>query len=172
MPSTVESANGIGPIVRAELLAEAGRVIATSLDPRVMLGSLASVVVPAIADQCHVDLRSEDGSFRRVSIAHVDPALEPLLRKFDLRPDQFTANHPTRRVVEDGRAALMTGITPDQLPRVFGRFWQGGLRDRLGIGLGLAISKGIVEAHGGEIRVESTLGEGTTFSFTPPSAAE
>ena len=47
MPSTVESANGIGPIVRAELLAEVSRVLATSLDPRVMLGSLASVVVSA-----------------------------------------------------------------------------------------------------------------------------
>ncbi|HWK88587.1 MAG TPA: HAMP domain-containing sensor histidine kinase, partial [Longimicrobium sp.] len=62
------------------------------------------------------------------------------------------------------------GIAPDQLPQVFGRFWQGGHRDRLGVGLGLAICKGIVEAHSGEIWVESVLGQGTTFAFWLPHA--
>jgi PAS domain S-box-containing protein len=60
------------------------------------------------------------------------------------------------------------GIPSDQLPHVFDRYWQGQQGDRRGIGLGLAISKGIIEAHGGEISVESEFGHGATFSFTLP----
>jgi signal transduction histidine kinase len=61
------------------------------------------------------------------------------------------------------------GIAPDQLPRLFDRFWQAERGQRGGAGLGLAIAKGIVEAHGGTIEVESTLGHGSTFSFTVPT---
>jgi signal transduction histidine kinase len=57
------------------------------------------------------------------------------------------------------------GIAPDQLERIFGRFWQADLTDRRGIGLGLTIAKGIMDAHGGRLWVESTLGKGTTFRF-------
>jgi signal transduction histidine kinase/DNA-binding NarL/FixJ family response regulator len=60
------------------------------------------------------------------------------------------------------------GIPADQIPRVFGRFWQAGKSDRRGIGLGLSIARGIVEAHGGRIWVESVEGEGATFYFTLP----
>ncbi|HEX2188486.1 MAG TPA: ATP-binding protein [Longimicrobiaceae bacterium] len=62
------------------------------------------------------------------------------------------------------------GISPEQLPHVFGRFWQASDADQRGIGLGLSIARGIAEAHGGRIWVESTLGEGTTFYFTLPDA--
>ncbi|MEA2766629.1 MAG: hypothetical protein QOK07_3033 [Gemmatimonadaceae bacterium] len=62
------------------------------------------------------------------------------------------------------------GIPPDQVPHIFGRFWQAMPSDRRGIGLGLAIAKGIVEAHGGMIWVESQVGFGSTFYFTLPSA--
>jgi len=68
-------------------------------------------------------------------------------------------------VVDSGQ-----GITAEQLPRVFDRYWQSSRTDRQGAGLGLAIAKGIVEAHGGTIRVESKPGEGTTASFTLPAA--
>jgi len=60
------------------------------------------------------------------------------------------------------------GIPPDHLPLVFDRFWQGDAR-RVGAGLGLAIARGIVEAHGGRIRAESASGAGSTFSFTLPA---
>jgi signal transduction histidine kinase len=62
------------------------------------------------------------------------------------------------------------GIAADQLPHVFGQFWQASRTDRRGIGLGLAIAKGIVESHNGRIWVESALGLGSSFFFTLPIA--
>ena len=64
------------------------------------------------------------------------------------------------------------GIPAEQLPHIFGRFWQARTSDRRGIGLGLAIAKGIVEAHNGRIWVESHVGLGSTFYFTLPSTTE
>jgi signal transduction histidine kinase len=63
------------------------------------------------------------------------------------------------------------GVPPKQLPHVFDRFWQATPKARLGSGLGLTIAKGVVEALGGRIWVESRPGEGTTFFFTLPLAA-
>jgi signal transduction histidine kinase len=63
-----------------------------------------------------------------------------------------------------------SGIPADQLPHVFARGWQARRGDRRGIGLGLAIASGIVEAHGGRIRAESVVGQGSCFSFTVPAA--
>lgn len=63
-----------------------------------------------------------------------------------------------------------TGIPGDMLEAVFERFWQVGKNDRRGVGLGLYISRCIVEAHGGRIWAESTLGEGCRFFLTLPSS--
>jgi len=62
------------------------------------------------------------------------------------------------------------GIPEADLPRVFEPYWQAQGTARLGAGIGLKIAKGLVEAHGGRIWVESKMGEGTTFSFTLPVA--
>ena len=62
------------------------------------------------------------------------------------------------------------GIAPEYLPHVFDRFWRADHSARTSAGLGLAIAKGIVDAHGGRIWVESTPGETTTFHFTVPAA--
>lgn len=62
-----------------------------------------------------------------------------------------------------------SGIAPADQPHIFDWFWRASHeRAERGTGLGLAIAKGIVEAHDGHIDVESTLGRGSTFSFTIP----
>jgi len=60
------------------------------------------------------------------------------------------------------------GIRADQIPHLFGAFWQADSSDRRGLGLGLSIARGIVEGHGGRIWLESQVGVGSTFYFTLP----
>jgi signal transduction histidine kinase len=63
------------------------------------------------------------------------------------------------------------GIRPEDLPYVFERFYRGEKsRNRAtgGAGLGLAIARGIIAAHGGQIYVDSQTGQGTCFTFLLP----
>ncbi|NOX20797.1 MAG: diguanylate cyclase [Nitrospirae bacterium] len=67
------------------------------------------------------------------------------------------------------------GIPPDDIDRIFDEFEQIDTslsRQYGGVGLGLALSKRLVELHGGRISVESTLGKGSTFYFSIPTARE
>jgi signal transduction histidine kinase len=71
---------------------------------------------------------------------------------------------------EDGAVRLRVsdtgpGIRPEHVPHLFDRFWQATRTDRRGLGLGLPIVKGLVEAHGSRVVVTSAVGQGTTFSF-------
>jgi PAS domain S-box-containing protein len=75
----------------------------------------------------------------------------------------------------DGAVALSvadtgTGIPAAQVPRLFDRYWQANTADRRGVGLGLSIVQGIATAHGGDVRVETTEGAGTTFTLTLPAS--
>ena len=75
---------------------------------------------------------------------------------------------------EDGRAALEVsdngiGMAEDQVPLVFERFHRADpSRTEAGAGLGLSIARQIAESHGGEIRVRSRIGEGSTFTLFLP----
>jgi signal transduction histidine kinase len=71
-----------------------------------------------------------------------------------------------RFVVEDTGG----GIAPEDLPHVFDRFWQRQQGGGHGSGLGLSIVRGIVDAHAGQVMVESTPGKGSRFSLTLPTA--
>ena len=90
---------------------------------------------------------------------------------------KFTPASGTVTVGASARAGEVTiwvrdngpGLEPEQLPHLFDRFWQGTRGDRRGAGLGLTICRAIVEAHGGRIWAESTIGEGTTVLFTVPT---
>jgi signal transduction histidine kinase/CheY-like chemotaxis protein len=84
--------------------------------------------------------------------------------------------HPELRQVEISVQDNGVGISPEDQKRIFDEFAQvrhahaGSARD--GSGLGLAIAKRIVEAHRGQLRVASTPGQGSTFSFTLPLKAD
>jgi signal transduction histidine kinase len=78
----------------------------------------------------------------------------------------------TVRVTRQGPNAIAcsvsdtgVGIPPEELPHLFERFWQARRYRRGGAGLGLAIARGVVEAHGSALAVESEPGRGSTFSF-------
>jgi signal transduction histidine kinase len=60
------------------------------------------------------------------------------------------------------------GIPEDDLPKVFTKFFRRDMGKPTGSGLGLWISRGLVEAHGGRLAASSTIGEGTAFRFTLP----
>jgi len=91
---------------------------------------------------------------------------------------KFTPEHGnvTMRAVANGNHVAIhvtdtgPGIAPTDIDHLFDDFWQARTDDHRGVGLGLAIAKGVVEAHGGKIWCDSVLGRGSTFSFTLPRA--
>ena len=74
-------------------------------------------------------------------------------------------NHVAIHVTDTG-----PGIAAADMDHLFDNFWQARRNDHRGVGLGLAIAKGVVEAHGGRIWCDSAPGHGSTFSFTLPRA--
>jgi signal transduction histidine kinase len=85
----------------------------------------------------------------------------------------FLRAEPEEEAVRVEVADTGEGIAPEDLPRVFERSFRGegsrsshGVGEESGAGLGLAIARGLVEAHGGKIDVESRLGEGSRITFT------
>jgi two-component system sensor histidine kinase/response regulator len=78
-----------------------------------------------------------------------------------------------RRVDDHVQASVSDtgpGIASEDLPMVFDAYWSGASNRRVGTGLGLYITKRIVEAHDGRIWIESEMGKGTTVHFTLPIA--
>jgi signal transduction histidine kinase len=82
----------------------------------------------------------------------------------EVTSDDFVTIH----VADNG-----SGIPADRLDDIFDAFYstKDDRPDKSGIGLGLTLCREIVEEHGGQMRVASTAGEGTTFSFTLPNAS-
>jgi signal transduction histidine kinase len=157
---------------------EFGRIAITKekQDLKALLSEVHAVFQPLARDK---DLRLAYSLDRLVSIDCDRGRLIQVLSNLLGNAIKFT---PPGGIIEfgvtlSGGGALFSvrdtgpGIAADQLPRIFDRYWQQDGAAGGGVGLGLAIAKGLVEAHGGRIWVESQLGAGTTFRFTLPIAA-
>jgi signal transduction histidine kinase len=124
---------------------------------------------------------------RRITLNCVPPANGVRIRADAFRLNQVMSNllgNAIKFTPEGGevsyRAALAgndvvfsvqdsgPGIPPEQIPHLFEHFWQARRNDKRGVGLGLTIAKGIIDAHGGRIWCESVPGAGSTFSFALP----
>ncbi len=99
-----------------KFLAEAGKVLGTSLEPDKTLKDVAQLVVPHLGDWCAIDLLRDEGDFERKAVAHVDPAkvalAEELWRRVPPRPD---APHGLYEVVRSRKADLFEEITDEFL---------------------------------------------------------
>jgi signal transduction histidine kinase len=153
---------------------EAGRVVLEQkpVDVPVLFADVLEMMRPIAAQS---SLQIETTGQNDVPPIHVDP--DRTLQIFSnlvgnaikFTPAGGTIVLKASRVGPKVRLAVSDdgqGIPADQLPNIFGRFWQGNKADRRGIGMGLTIARSLVEAHGEQIGVESRFGEGTEFWFT------
>lgn len=101
---------------RAAFLAEASRVLASSLDHECTLAEVARLAVPKIADWCVVDLVDEQGDLRTLEMAHFDPWKLDLAREMRHRypPDSSSTSGP-HNVVRTGKSELVSEISEDTL---------------------------------------------------------
>jgi PAS domain S-box-containing protein len=96
-------------------LAEAGKVLASSLDYQATLRAVAKLAVPELADWCAVDLLAEGGGLERVAVEHQDPARLELIRELEERyPSQPNPERGMHYVIRTGKPDMMPHI-PDAL---------------------------------------------------------
>ena len=96
---------------RAAFLADAGNVLAATLDYDATLASIARLAVPFVGDWCSVDGLEDDGSVRRVAITHADPTKQSLARVASNYMPDPEHRHPRTGVIETGRSVLIDEVT-------------------------------------------------------------
>src|SRR5579864_3068207 len=103
---------------RSTFLAEAGRVLGSSLEYERTLASLAELAVPYVADWCAVDVLDTSGTLRRLAVAHVDPEKLRVAHELQERypPDPVASVGPWK-VVRTGTSELMSDVTDAVLER-------------------------------------------------------
>jgi serine phosphatase RsbU (regulator of sigma subunit)/PAS domain-containing protein len=101
---------------RQRFLAEAGRVLASSLDCERTLAQVARLAVPELGDWCAIDLVDELGELRCIAVSHADPAKLELVRRLreDYPPGHESSNG-LERVARSGLPELHSRITPEML---------------------------------------------------------
>src|SRR2546428_11022384 len=103
---------------RSAFLAEAGGVLASSLDSGPPLQPLARRVVPFLADWCSVDVMEEDGSVRRIALVHENPAKADIARPAAVYPPDPEGRHPRTRVLRTGHPVLIEEVTDEGLAQI------------------------------------------------------
>ncbi len=102
--------------VAAELLIEAGAVLASSLDLSTTMGQIAGLTVPTLADLCVIDLRGEEGSIEKVAVAAREPHIaEQLERLRASNPLDPAGSHPVAEVIRSGEPQLLSQLSDSQL---------------------------------------------------------
>jgi signal transduction histidine kinase len=101
---------------RVNVLAEAGVLLSSTLDPEAALENLARLAADTVADYCVTYLRAEDGSIRRVGVAHADPEREPLVLQLQQHyPPDPEAPAGAGAVIRTGSPLLAPEIPDEQL---------------------------------------------------------
>lgn len=124
----------------------------------------------------NVDIADETAA-AKINGVYFDLAVGNLIENAIKFNDKDVVKVDIKAEVRDGRATIAVadngfGIPPEEREKIFEKFYQiektftGKVE---GVGLGLALVKRIVEAHGGEVKLVSELGKGSTFSFTLPA---
>jgi PAS domain S-box-containing protein len=143
-------------------------------DAAVIVGEVLEALEPLAAPKA-LRLVHDTGAELRVSCDHdrvVQLFSNVVGNAIKFTPEGGTITVRATRQGGDVRFAVVDtgpGISAEERPHVFDRYYQARRKNRDGIGLGLSIARGIVEAHGGRIWVESEEGKGSTFFFTLPS---
>jgi PAS domain S-box-containing protein len=156
--------------------ADAGRLrVSPAAVPAASLVLDALEMNAAIAEQRDVELKVQLPRETTTALADRDRILQVLANlignavRFTPAGGSVTLTALTRPdEVEFAVADTGVGIGREMLPHIFDRFWRAQRSSSNGAGLGLAIARGIVDAHGGRIWVESEVGAGSTFSFILP----
>ena len=91
---------------------QAGRALAESLDYETTLHTIARLSVERLADYCMLDLLGDDGQLHRAELACRDPAFTALLERTRPYPPRLGSGSPVSRVLESGRATVVSPITP------------------------------------------------------------
>ena len=98
------------------LLAEAGKILASSLDYRTRLAQVAQLAVPDLADWCSVEILEQDETVSRVAVAHVNPAKVELVRELQYRyPTNWDGPTGVPNVLRTGRSELYPEISDEML---------------------------------------------------------
>jgi signal transduction histidine kinase len=142
-------------------------VVAAVIETFAPVAREASVSLEHQLDRPDLEVLADRGRLLQVLSNLVGNALKFTAAGGRVRISIVSAQHSVAFEVSDtGR-----GIAPSDLPHVFERYWKRDDATSRGAGLGLYIAKGLVEAHGGKITVESRLGEGSSFRFDFPIEA-
>ncbi|NNG15654.1 MAG: ATP-binding protein, partial [Gemmatimonadales bacterium] len=148
-------------------------VVADVYETAGILGESAGVEVATATPNAPVSIPADRGRIRQMLLNLLTNAIKytPTGGQVDLVLKDQGAD-VTLLVRDTG-----IGIAAGDLEHIFDRFWRADVArarsgDRPGVGLGLAITKWIAEAHGGTIRAESRPGRGTSFTVTIPRPVE